>query len=139
MAASALNFELTADSVGIDRDLAAAQKKFQGFGSQVSADLKSIAGSFASYEAFKGLVGHTVESAKEIRNFSKQANISTDEVQRLQKAAGKVDLEFENVQSGMTRFDKARVDAAQSNQEFLDTFNKYGITLQDLMDPQTRS
>ncbi len=139
MAGNALAFEVTADSVGFDAAFKRMEKNATGFGNKLSSDLKHLVGSVASYEAFKGLVGKTVEATVEIRNFGKQARITTDEVQQIQKAASKTGLEFEDFQAGLSKLGVARQAAAKSDQKLLDFFNKWGISLDDLENPQLRN
>ena len=139
MSGNALTFELSADSVGLERGLKSAEKGFSSLAHHATSDLKKIVAGYASYEAFKHLVGHTVEASKEIRNFSKQAGITTDEVQYLQKAASKVGLEFEDFQTGLSKMGQARRDAATNDQKLLNFFNQWGISLEDLENPQLRN
>jgi hypothetical protein len=136
---SALTFELTADTVGFDRAISAAEKKLLGFGNRISGDLKAIAASFAGYEAFKVLIADTITATGRIKDFSEQTGLTTDEVQRLDLAAKKVGGSFEDFQTAMLKMGAARKDAATSNQELLNFFNRWGISLSDLENPQLRT
>jgi hypothetical protein len=85
-------------------------------------------------------VKSVADTANKIKDLSEQFNVTTDEVQRLQKAASEAGgVGFEALSAALTKLGNARQDASTNNDALLKTFNKYGISLAQLQNPQLRN
>lgn len=127
------------DKTGFDAGLKAAEHQVKDFASHISSDLKAAFAGYFSYHAFKGLVESVAEQAVEISHLAKEYGITTDEVQQLSSAAKKLGLDFDNVGSGMMKLASARREAAEGNIDLRNSFQRYGLTLDDLQNPELRT
>ncbi|MEI6872853.1 MAG: hypothetical protein WCL08_11275 [Verrucomicrobiota bacterium] len=78
-----------------------------------------------------------IQSAQvEIGKLSRQYGITTDEVQKLQKASSRLGLEFGDIAPILERIQKARAKAAQGGdigEHLADNFNKLGVSDKDIV------
>lgn len=123
------------DGRGFEAGLKGMTGKLQSFTNNAKGMVIGALG-VGSIEEF---VRRTGSKMIEIRNAAKQFQITTDEVQQLGKAAGKSGLEFEDFGTAMDKMGTARVSAIEDSQKLRNTFERYGITLKDLQDPQIRN
>lgn len=96
----------------------------------------TLAGIF-SVAAVQQMVERVHDLQTEIGQLSKQYSLTTDEVQLLTKAAGRLHMEFGDVAGAIERVNKLRSEAAQGGtvgQRAADTFNKLGVTDRDIVD-----
>lgn len=81
-----------------------------------------------------------ISATNQLKDLSEQFGITTDEVQQLKKIGSEVGgLGFEGIGQGLIKLGQAREKASTSDDKLLATFNKYGITLAQLQNPQLRN
>ena len=132
--------KLGLDSSAFNTGLAKAKLSAKEFGGGVTSYFKdAISGSIGKYlaagtafAAFASLGMKLVESSREIKNWSEQLDISTDDVQRLMKVARRSGLEFEQMARGMEKFGEARGKALEGDAEKLAVFAKYRVPMEML-------
>ena len=86
----------------------------------------------------KAIVDTSAQEAGEIKDKSEQTGLNTTEVQALGKAARKTGLDFNDFASALGNIDSQRRAAAEGNEEMRATFARFGVTLDDLQNPQLR-
>lgn len=134
-----LEGELSLDGNGWQRTLRQAGDGVDKLAGSSIHHLKSaLAGVFA-LGAMEAFIHKTVEYASQIKDFSEQTGLTTDEVQRLAYAAKSVGLEFGDFQTALSKMGSARKDAAEKNDDLLRTFAAYGVELKDLQNPTLRN
>lgn len=88
-------------------------------------------------------VGAWINSVKDatgrIKDLSEQTGITTDEVQKADFALKQSGLAFEDLSGAMNKLAGARRDAVEGNAELRASFEKFGLSVRDLNDPQTRN
>lgn len=130
---------LDGDGSGFERMLVSASAKAESFGSNVVGGLKAqLAGLFAIGAIEEG-IRSVINYSGHIHDLAKQADITTDEVQRIGYAAKEIGLEFEDFQTALSKVGAARRSAAENNDEMLAGFKRFGVTLEDLQNPALRN
>lgn len=122
--------------IGVDaKDMQVGLRKAEGevsrFSRRLSGDFKAVAAGFFSYEAFKATIGAVVETATKLKDLSEQYQMTTDQIQLIDKAAKGSGLVFEDLAGGISRLD-AVMGKALEDQKLLDIFNKVGISISDI-------
>lgn len=110
-----MGIKLTADASGAQRAVAAfsktAEKQVAGIGKELTG---RIAGAFAA-GAVVSAVGNFISSIRgsvdEIKDLSDQLGISTDEVQRLQKAANDAGIKFGVITTALQKIEAVKAEA----------------------------
>lgn len=110
-----MGIKLTADASGAQRAVAAfsktAEKQVAGIGKELTG---RIAGAFAAgavVSAVGGFIQSIRGSVDEIKDLSDQLGISTDEVQRLQKAANDTGIKFGTITTALQKIEAKRAEA----------------------------
>lgn len=75
------------------------------------------------------------EAAGNIKDLSEQTGISTKDVQKLEIAAARSGLKFEDMATALSKMGAARREAAEGNDALRQMFDRYGVSLADLQDP----
>lgn len=130
---------LGGDGSQFDAMLNRANAKAKVWGEEFQKSVgKKIQESLAPAGVLVGLeeiIRRSIELASRIKDQAEQTQLTTDEVQRLALAAHEVGLEFSDVEHALSHLGQARKEAAKGNEELLQSFERYKITLEDLQDP----
>lgn len=127
--------KLGLDKTGFDAGLKSAGKQVSGFGK----DLKSqLAGAF-TFAAAASFARDIATTVNRIKDLSEQFAVTTDEVQKMDFALKQSGLQFEDLGVALATIGRQRREAAEGDKETLDTFKKFGITLNDLQNPEKRN
>lgn len=130
-----LQGEISLDGSGWNKGLNDVNKSTSGFVTAISSLKGKIAAAFSvgAIVAF----GKSVNSyAMEINHLSEQFHLSTEEAQRLMKAAGRIGVDAEMAATSIFRLADARRKAAEGDIDKREMFEKYGIQLKDLMNSE---
>jgi hypothetical protein len=120
------------DSTGFERAAGRVGAKMGQLGGKISGDLKSIAASYVSFEAFKTLILDVGKAALAIDDFSDRQNTSYEETQRLVQAFKMFGLEAGDAEAALMKLAGTRKSAAETDDDMLATFKKYGVSMDDL-------
>lgn len=114
-----LQIKLMADASGADRAVAAFSKRAGAYVGSIGSELKSqLAGAFAAgavIAAVSSFGAHVVETADNIKDMSEQLGVSTDEIQRMQKAANDAGIKFTVISGALQRIEALRSQAASGD------------------------
>ena len=116
---------------GLNKLESAASKSASSIGNSI----KGAFGAYFGYQAFQKVIGDTWRNMAKIKDLSDQFSTTTDEVQRLQAAAGNVGMEFEDLGGALIRMTNARADAQKGNEDAIESFRLLGISVDELNDP----
>lgn len=126
-----IGIKLTADASGAQRAVAAfsktAEKQVAGIGKELTG---RIAGAFAAgavVSAVGGFIQSIRGSVDEIKDLSDQLGISTDEVQRLQKAANDAGVKFGVITTALQKIEQKKAEALAGDAKSQDLFGILGI------------
>lgn len=126
-----LGVEMTMDASRAERAVAAFTKKSGQYFGSIGSELTSrIAGAFAagavisSIETFVGRVRGAVD---EIKDLGDQLGLSTDEVQKLQKAANDAGVKFGVITNALQRIESLKAQAASGDKSAQGIFSALGI------------
>jgi len=120
------------DSTGFERAAGRVGKAMNGLTGKISGNLKSIAASYVSFQAFKTLILDVGKAALAIDDFSDRQNTSYEETQRLVQAFKMFGLEAGDAETALMKLASTRKSAAETDDDMLATFNKYGVSMDDL-------
>jgi hypothetical protein len=101
-----------------------------------------LAGAFlgaVGVAAIEETIRRAAEYASNLKDLAEQNNLTTDEVQKLTGAASGAGLEFEALAKSINQVADARKAAASGDEKTINLFEKYGVTIQDILDPQKRA
>lgn len=135
MALLSLVAKLGLDSTGFQQGINNASKQASQFGSSLKATL-AAAFSVAAVGAFVRNLG---EAVGRIKDLSEQFGVTTTEIQNVDFALKQSGMAFEDFGQAMSKMGQARRDAVEGNMELRATFEKYGLTVEKLNNPQLRS
>lgn len=126
-----LQIKLTADATGADRAVAAFSKRAGAYVGSIGSELKSqLAGAFAAgavIAAVRSFGAHVVETVDNIKDMSEQLGVSTDEIQRMQKAANDAGVKFTVISGALQRIEALRSQAASGDKSAGNLFSGLGI------------
>lgn len=126
--------------LGIDgRGFRAGLKEAEVASNRFARNLKAQLLAVFSVAAMVGFLRGLAETVGRIKDLSEQYSITTDEVQRADVAMKKNGLQFEMLGQSLQKLGSARREAAEEGGELLALFDKYGVTLADLQNPQLRT
>jgi hypothetical protein len=130
-----MGIKLTADASGAQRAVAAfsknAEKQVAGIGKELTG---RIAGAFAAgavVSAVGGFIQSIRGSVDEIKDLSDQLEISTDDVQKLQKAANDVGVKFGVVTTALQKIEAMRAQALTGDKKAIGIFDALGANAND--------
>lgn len=101
-----------------------------------------LAGAFVGaigVAAIEETIRRSAEYASGLKDLAEQNNLTTDEVQKLTRAASESGIEFEALAKSLNQVAENRKNAADGNEKLINLFEQYGVTIQDIMDPQKRT
>lgn len=125
------------DTSGFEGGLKKADSAATGFAASVHQKLGATLGAVFSVAYVEQWIRKVHDAQTEVAQLAKQYSVTTDEVQLLQKAAGRLHLEFNDVAGAIERVNKARAEASQGGpqgQRAADMFNKLGVSDRDIVD-----
>jgi hypothetical protein len=138
MALLSLIGRLGLDTSGFEGGLKKAESAASSFASSMTAKVGgALAGAF-SIAYVEQMIEKINESAVNVANLGKQYELTTEEVQRLQKATGKLGLDFDAVAGAIGRVQKARAMAfagGEQGDKAIAMFKQLGISKQDATNP----
>jgi hypothetical protein len=125
-----MGIKFTADASGVQRAVAGlakqTEKQFAGIGNELT---KRIAGAFAA-GAVVSAVGNFISSVRrsvdEIKDLSDQLEISTDDVQRLQKAANDTGIKFGVITTALQKIEAKKAEALSGDPKAAGLFATIG-------------
>lgn len=135
MAQPELKGKVSLDGRGVSHTLGRIKGEMASFASGA----KSLMGGIFTGAALVGWTKSVRDAVTRIKDLSEQFRITTDEVQQSDYALEQSGLKFENLGTALNRLFSARREAVEGNEELRATFEKYGITLKQLNDPQVRN
>lgn len=125
-----LGVEMTMEASRAERAVAAFSKKadqaFQSVGKELSDRISSAFTAGAVVSAVGTFIGSVRQSVDEIKDLSDQLGISTDEVQRLQKAANDTGVKFGVVTTALQRIESLRAQALSGDSKASGLFATLG-------------
>jgi hypothetical protein len=133
------------DGSDFTANLRRASRETQSFSAAVGQQMGSVAATVKTQlaGAFGIHVVHQfardlVQKMGEIKDASEQFEVTTDEVQQLGHVAEKSGLKFENFGNALLKLAEAR-DKAVLGEKELESFERFGVTLEKLRDPSLRA
>ena len=133
-----LQAKIGADGSGYFRELnrvKAATKQFTtGAASAFGVPLGAAAAAGAGIAAVRS----ALQFADQTKDTAEMMGLTASEVQKLDIAAGRAGISMGDFQTALSQVDVKRREAAEGNEETLATFNKFGVTMDDLQNPQLR-
>lgn len=131
------SFQARDDGFGAVARKAAAQIRSLGSEAAVAANsqmakLTQAMAGFASVGFLKGKIEEAMRFADEMKRASDMTGLSTDSLQELKFAADQTSVSFEGILASIKLLEKARVDAIKGNKEFVESFNRLGISGEQL-------
>jgi len=125
-----LGLDTTEFSAGIKRAQAGAAGLGKSLKGHIGGELKGVGASIAgifTVGAVRGLMGELANMADEIRDVAELLGVSTDEVQRLQKAANDAGQSFGSIVTAFQRIEGLRAKAMTGDAKALSLFSILGI------------
>lgn len=129
---------LSLDGTRFKAGLKEASALSQQWGRDLSSSLKGELAAVFGAAAFVAYTKNAIASTVALKDQAEQSRMTTDEVQRLTAAAANAGLEWTQIAQAELQFNQRRREAVESNKELRETFAKYGMTLDDLQNPQLR-
>lgn len=130
-----MGIKFTADASGVQRAVAGmakqAEKQFAGIGKELT---NRIAGAFAAgavVSAVGNFIGSVRQSVDEIKDLSDQLEISTDDVQRLQKAANDTGIKFGVITTALQKIEAKKAEALSGDPKAAGLFATIGANPND--------
>jgi len=133
---ASLGLDIKLFNIGLDKAKANAAVFGESVKKNLSSSIKDSLGKYllagTAFGSFVALGEKLIENSREIKNWSEQLDISTDDVQRLMKVARRSGLEFEAMARGMEKFGEARLKALEGDPEKMALFQKFGLSMEYL-------
>jgi len=126
----------TLDSTGFMRGMDRMEGKVKGFSKSLSHVRSAMAGSFA----VGGLVAfynQALKTADGIDNMAKQAGLGVEALQAIKFVAEEAGVGFDTMRPAINQLRRAIAEAKSGNDNFLQSFAKLGIGIDDLKSKNT--
>ncbi len=126
------------DTSGFESGLKRAESATDKFTGNLVAKLGAGAAAAFAIAAVKNMVSDLHDAAIEVDHLGKRFELTHTEVQQLQKATGRLGLEFESVAGSIGRIAKARALASAGGDQgdkALGMFGQLGINSADVLNP----
>lgn len=130
-----LNAVLGLNKTGFDAGMTAANKQVMQFAN----GLKNMLATGLSTAAVISWVRSLSQVTGRIKDLGEQYRITMEEVQKADFALQQSGMQFEDLGTAINKIGQNRRDAVEGNIELRKTFERYGISLRDLNDPQKRN
>lgn len=126
-----LDATLGLNKTGFDAGLRQATQQVARFGQGLAAAFSAA--------AVTSWVRGVATATNRIKDLSEQFAITTDEVQNADFALEQSGMKFEDMAGAMAKIGTTRREAVEGNEDLRRTFERFGITLDNLNDPQLRN
>ena len=130
------NFSLLAklglDTVAFESGAKRAQSMATKLGSNLKGTISGQLGAALGVASIIGFTKSVINLGDEIGDLSEQMNISTDDVQRLQVAAGQTGVKFETIAKGLVNVGQARLKAVEGAGKERAAFEALGLSLEEV-------
>jgi hypothetical protein len=130
-----LSLNASGFQTGLKQSESAVKKWSRDVGTHVRTSLAAAFGARAIFNYTKSIL----DLADHTKDMSEQFDISTSEVQRLEHAAQKSGLTFEDFGQALEKFGAARNDAVTGNEAAQRSFEGLGLSMTQLADPTQRN
>ena len=128
--------QLSLDGTRFKAGLKEAEVATTRFGSNIGSSIKGQLAAAFGASAMVAFAAQAVKDTAALKDQAEQARMNTTEWQRVKLAVEDAGLSETEFLSSQNKFDQNRREAVESNEELRKTFLKYGMTLDDLQDPQ---
>lgn len=138
MALLSLIGRLGLDTSSFEGGLKKAESSALGFAASLKTKVGGALAAAFSVAYLEELVSKIQEHAKDVKDLSEQYSLTTDEVQRLEKATGRLGLRFDSIAGAIGRIQKARAIAmagGESGEGAVETFRQMGVKREDVLNP----
>lgn len=135
-------FQISADIKGVQGQLRTLETNFNTSFGKISSIAKSALGSFgiglgvgtlvAAAKGFADLATSATKYADEIGKAAQRTGVTTEFLSAMKHGANLADISFEDLQTGLGRFNKSMVEAAQGSKESSAAFATLGIKVTDV-------
>lgn len=132
MAISSVKFTIDADNSKAIAGIKQVGTTSKDVGKQIQEAFGSKIKQILSFTAVEEGIRRTAEWASEISKTARALGITTDALQVLNKVASKTGTPTEAVQSMFENINKSRDEALRGNQQLILSFQKLGVTYQQL-------
>lgn len=132
MAISSVKFTIDADNSKAIAGIKQTGTAVKDVGKQIQEAFGQKIKQILSFTAVEEGIRRTAEWASEISKTARALNITTDALQVLNKVASKTGTPTEAVQSMFENINKSRDEALKGNQQLILSFQKLGVTYQQL-------
>lgn len=123
------------DNTGFIRAVKGMEQATNKMGASIAGSIKGLVGAYIGVEVFKSLIVDAVKAALAFDAFSDRQGTTYEETQRLSAAFVKMGLTLGDAETALMKVTASRKDAVESNDEMVDSFAKFGITIKDLNNP----
>lgn len=112
------------------KDTEEAMKRIEG-AVELGKKALEVLGIGLSIGAFAELIKGSIDAADELRDMSQKTGVAVETLNGLAFAAGQAGGSMEAMADGATKLNKAVAEAGRGNKDFLEPFNKLGISIRD--------
>lgn len=130
--------QLSLDGSKFKAGLKESQSMAKGWSKEMSSSIKGELAAVFGAGALLNYAKNTLAQVAALKDEAEQAQVTTAEYQRLGIAAEEAGLKEGDWMQAQQRFNNTRKEAVESSQALRDTFAKYGMTLDDLQNPQLK-
>jgi hypothetical protein len=124
--------KLGIDSTQFEMGVKRAQSVGEKFGNSFKSAVTSKLAGALSVAAVTAFASSVAKAADDIRDLSKQLNVNTDNIQRLQILASETGVSFEQFASILEKTAKARIEATSGDEAQIKRMAALGVSLSDL-------
>ena len=138
MALLSLIGRLGLDTSNFEGGLKKAETSAHGFATTLKTKVGGALAAAFSVAYIEELVSKIQEHAKDVKDLSEQYSLTTDEVQKLEKATGRLGLRFDSIAGAIGRIQKARAIAmagGDAGECAVETFRQMGVKREDVLNP----
>ncbi len=120
--------KLGIDGSGFQRGLHDAESEFQRFGGSIK---NKLAGMFGA-TAMTAFMRSVIQTASNIQDMAEQFGITTDEMQRMEKAAEQSGLRFEDMGKALLKINDLREKALRGDADAIEHAQRLGIAFSEI-------
>lgn len=110
-----------------------------GFGTAIKSRIAGAIGPAALVAGFVAITKAAVNYASELKDLSEQNDLTLQETQKVAAVARDAGIGFERYARSLDMLGQRRKAAVEGNEELRKQFEQYGVTLNDLLDPEMRN
>jgi len=124
-------FNLGLNATNYEQGMKKAKDIATDFGHHVTSTIGAAFGAHAMAE----FIGHVVSHGAELKKLSMQFEITAEDVQKIEKAASKAGLEFDDFATAFRKLGAERKSAGEGDEEARKRLADFGVSLADINDP----